>query len=731
MKKTELLIPVGNYENLIAAISNGADAVYLSGKKFGARAFANNFTNEELTDASKLCHLYNVKIYITVNTMIYNDEINDILNYIAFLNSINIDAVIVQDIGLISLIRKNFPSLDVHVSTQAHNYNQDSFNYYEKIGCTRVVLARETSLKEINNIKTSLEKEVFVYGALCICYSGNCLMSSLNGGRSANRGECVGSCRLPYQRYQANTLKENGYLLSTKDINTLPKIKQILDSNISSLKIEGRMKSKEYVAIVTRTFRKLIDEYYRGKEPKLTEEELISLKKVYNREYTTGYLFNNQSIINSQSSNHQGTKLGKIIGICKDKITIKLYDDLKQEDAIRFTINNKGMYINTLYNEKGLLTNKVLKNNICMIDNKFNFQEKDIKNTIINKTIDKELNDELNKKQLPVLNVNMIFKVKNEQAVLQVTCRNQNIISTLPIVQIAQNQPLTKDIIIKQLSKTGQTPFKVQNIKIDIPDNIFINIKDLNELRRQALNSLTTQLSLPNKKLLLPKISQFTEEKANISQISISIRTEEQLKCALKYHIPIIYVNNYQLYNQYKNQEKSLYLCLNRLIKADEHYNNKNLLCSDLSSIIRFNKTNNINSNYYLNIANDYAINTLKKENVKTITLSIELSINKLKEINLKKDCEIIVYGLPETMIIKNNIFNIQNNNSNYLKDIKNNIYNIYINNNYTHIMNSKKIDIINSINEIQGFKQYRIELFDENYTETENIIKRLQNIIK
>ena len=733
MKKVELLVPVGNYENLIAAIANGADAVYLGGKKFGARAFANNFNDEELTEASKLCHLYNVKIYVTVNTMIYNDEITDIIDYIAFLYKINIDAVIVQDIGLISLIRQNFPTLDVHVSTQAHNYNEDSFAYYEKLGCKRVVLARELSLNEINNIKTPLEKEVFVYGALCVCYSGNCLMSALNGGRSANRGECVGSCRLPYKRFQANNLKDQGYLLSTKDLNTLPNLKQILSSDIASLKIEGRMKSKEYVAIVTRTFRKLIDAYYQKKDLSLSPEDLTALKKVYNREYTTGYLFDNHNIINSQTSNHQGTKLGKILGIRQGKIVIQLYDNLKQEDAIRFTINNKGMYINSLYNEKGLLTNKVLKSKLCMIDNKFNFQEKEIKNTIINKTIDKELTEELNKKELPLLPIDMNFKIEQEMAILQVNCRHQSITIKEPIVQMAKNRPLDEESIIKQLSKTGQTPFKLNNIHLEIPHNIFINIKDLNELRRQALTKLLTQLSLPSK-VELPAITlkQITATQAPNPQISISIRTEEQLKCALKYHIPVIYVNNYSLYNKYKEQEKTLYLSLNRLIKDNEQYNNQNLLCSDLSSIVRFASVNNINSNYFLNTANDYAIKALKEANVQTITLSIELSITKLKEINQKSDCEVIVYGLPENMIIKNNIFNLPNNSqNNYLKDIKNNTYAIYTNDNYTHIMNYKKIDIIDNFKEITGFKQYRLELFNETYQETETIINRLQKIIK
>ena len=277
MKKTELLIPVGNKECLYAAINNGANAVYLAGKKFGARAYAENFDNEELINAIKLCHLYNVKIYVTVNTMIYNNEINEIMEYLKFLYINNVDAVIMQDNGLIELTRQTIPNLEIHASTQAHNHNEPAINHYKDIGCTRVVFDRESSLETINNIKTQIEKEVFVYGALCICYSGNCLFSALNGGRSANRGMCVGSCRLPYKLIKNNKEVDSGYLLSTKDLNTLNYLKDILDSNIDSLKIEGRMKSKEYVAAVTKTYRKLIDKYYNDEEMKLSEKEIKDL----------------------------------------------------------------------------------------------------------------------------------------------------------------------------------------------------------------------------------------------------------------------------------------------------------------------------------------------------------------------------------------------------------------------------------------------------------------------
>ena len=397
-------------ECLIAAIHNGADAVYLGGKKFGARAYSNNFNEQELIEAIKICHLYNVKIYVTVNTMIYNEEVEEVINYLKFLYINNVDAVILQDNGIIELARKTIPDLEIHVSTQAHNHNEAGIAHYKEIGCSRVVFDRESSLENIKNIKTNIEKEIFVHGALCICYSGNCLFSALNGGRSANRGMCVGSCRLPYKLYIDNKLDKEGFILSTKDLNTLTNIKEILDANIESLKIEGRMKSKEYVAQITKTYRRIIDAYYENKTVELTKKEETDLLKTYNRDFTKGYLFNENNIINGKSSNHQGITIGKIIEVNNKKITIQLTDDLNQEDAIRFETTNQGMYVNTLYDKKGLLTNHVAKNNICQIDNKFRIMRNKLINTNILKTIDAQLNKELNNIKDKKMPINIYFE---------------------------------------------------------------------------------------------------------------------------------------------------------------------------------------------------------------------------------------------------------------------------------------------------------------------------------
>lgn len=257
MKKVELLCPVGNWDMLYQAVHNGADAVYLAGKKYGARKFSDNFSNEELERAIKYCHLYGVLVYITINTIIYEKEVSDFVSYVEFIYKCGVDAVIMQDIGMISLVKKKFPDLEIHASVQCHNHNEEGIRLLKELGCSRVVMAREMSLDQIKNINVNIEKEVFVYGALCVCYSGECLFSSLNGGRSGNRGECVGSCRLPYKLIKNDkcVFLDDKYLLSTRDLNTLSNLRDILDSGIESLKIEGRMKSPYYVGYVTRVYR--------------------------------------------------------------------------------------------------------------------------------------------------------------------------------------------------------------------------------------------------------------------------------------------------------------------------------------------------------------------------------------------------------------------------------------------------------------------------------------------
>lgn len=741
MKKVELLSPVGNMEMLYFAVHNGADAVYLSGTKYGARAYARNFNEEELINAIKYCHLYGVKVYVTVNTLIYENEIEDFIKYIEFIHKNNVDAVIMQDIGMIYLVRQIFPNLEVHASTQCHNHNDHVLELFKSLGVTRTVLAREMSINEINNLKTEIEKEVFVYGALCVSYSGCCLFSSMNGGRSGNRGECVGSCRLPYKLIKNNEEVEikDKYILSTKDLNTLDYIEELLKSNIDSLKIEGRMKSPYYVGYITKLYRTMIDNYYQNKNIKLTEEKLNNLKKIFNREFTKGYLFNDKDIMNIKTPNHQGIYLGKVIKQDKNYIYIKLENDnLYQEDSIRFKNTDKGLTINKLYTKKLLLTNKVEKNDIAVIENKFKVKNEDI----VLKTIDKKLIDNISDYSEKKINVDIKCTLKiGEKLKLEITDEDNNkAIEYGDIVEKSITKEVDNENITKSLSKLGNTPFKLNNLKINKDDSIFISLKNINEVRRSAAQKLTEIRMNKVKEIIVNEINNnYTEkENNNKTNINILVRNETQLNCALDNNVDNIYVTDEELYNKYKNN-KNIYLRLERINNNYKEYNNEQLLITEPGSIKKYNKTNKLVADYYLNVTNSKTIEYLNKQNIELVTLSVELKDYEITSIMNKtnKEIELIVYGKPELMVMKycplKKILNYCNKckegkDKFYIQDISGNKYPMTRKNCITHILDSKNINKINDIDKYNKINNFRIELFEENYEEAKKIIMEVKD---
>ena len=319
MRIPELLAPVGSMDHLKVAINAGASSIYLSGKEYGARRFAENFTLNEIAEAVNTAHLHNVKVYVTVNTLIKEDELQDVMNYLSHLYSIGVDAVLVQDLGLVELINKHLPKLKVHGSTQMTAENQLKLDYLESKGIKRIVLPREMRKDEIKNLKTNMELEIFVHGALCYSYSGQCLMSSFKGGRSGNRGSCAQPCR---QKYKLSCLNSEDYYLSPKDLSLYDHLKEIAELNISCIKIEGRMRSKEYLAIAVSNYRKALNKL---KSNKISKSEEISL--AFNRGFSEGQF--NYASSRSIRSGHVGLKLGKVCNSENSQIVIKLDDGLK------------------------------------------------------------------------------------------------------------------------------------------------------------------------------------------------------------------------------------------------------------------------------------------------------------------------------------------------------------------------------------------------------------------
>ncbi|MBY9084122.1 U32 family peptidase, partial [Paenibacillus sp. HN-1] len=306
---TELLAPAGNMKALKAAISNGCDAIYLGMQKFGARAYSSNFDFESLQEAVTYAHLRNVKIYVTMNTIVFENEVQEMKEQIRELNEIGVDGIIVQDLAAFDYIVENFLDLEAHCSTQMGIDDVDGTLLFKELGAKRVVLSREVEIEKVKEIKRIAEipLEIFVHGALCVSYSGNCLMSGLIGYRSGNRGRCVGSCRKEYELMDQTTdtsLAKN-YILSTKDLNTIDYIDDLKE--IDSLKIEGRMKDPTYVANVVSNYRLALDH-------KITEEDKENLKKTFNRTFTKGYLFreDKRNITNIVKPNNFGYEIGTI-----------------------------------------------------------------------------------------------------------------------------------------------------------------------------------------------------------------------------------------------------------------------------------------------------------------------------------------------------------------------------------------------------------------------------------
>lgn len=717
--KKELLSPAGDMESLLEAIHNGADAVYLAMKSFGARKFAKNFSKEEIIEAIKLCHLYGVRIYVTMNTLVKESEVEDFLEQVKYLHINGVDAIIMQDFGMISLVRKMYPNLEIHASTQANNSSLDTIKMFYEMGVKRVVVSRELTLEEIKQINFPIEIETFIHGALCICYSGNCLMSSMIGTRSGNRGECAGSCRLKYALKDNDKTSPYEYLLSTKELNTSTKFSSLLNSNITSFKIEGRMKSAEYVGFITKFYRNIID----NKNINL-KEETEKLKVLFNRKFTEGNLFKTDNLMNTKSPNHIGIEIGKVLEVTNKYIKIKLTKELNQEDGIRFNESNSGMIVNFLYDKNMKLTNSVKANDIAYIDNKVDLKRKDT----IYKTIDKKLVDSLKKydlKKIPV-KYKVIAKCGSNLSI-KISDGENEIIKEGSPVEKSKTSPITKERIEIQLKKLGNTPFITNNINIEMDNDIFISIGEINEIRRYLTNSLIDIRSNYKKNVIEEKVDfKNIEVKKESGMVATCYKETQLLKC-LSMGFIRIYVKDINLYEKYKNHKEVYYYVERNTFNISNNLVEKNLVSEYLIP-----KKDNLIGNYFLNIYNSYSAYYLLEKGFKNICLSVELDSNEQIEIikalkdKFKIDInpEILVYGRCENMIIKGNILNITNDKYRYsLLDLRKREFKVYFENNKTYILDSKT----QSVNIKSPSVIKRFDFYDEDDKTIEKIVNELK----
>lgn len=676
MRDVELLAPVGSFEALKAAVQNGANAVYLGGKDFGARASANNFDRDELKEAIKYAHIRGVQVFVTTNTLRKENEIEDFLEYAKFLYDIDVDAIILQDIGMARLIKRELPDFELHASTQMVAHSLEDVKYLESVGFDRVVLAREVTVEEIKYIcdNCKADIEVFVHGALCVCYSGQCLMSSMIGNRSGNRGRCAQPCRQRYELidvYTGEVVNSNGdYLLSPRDLNAIEEIDKVIDAGVHSLKIEGRMKRPEYVATVIDGYRKTIDEYLATNKLNVSDETINDLYTIFNRKFTKGLLLGDvgKDMMNSQLPNNQGLYVGTVVDYNKKakRLKIKLANTLKKGDGI---------------NLGGGTIGRIIKNgNIETIGYKGETIELDFvgearKGQIVFKTSDSELMDRVqatftqDKEFVKnIIDAKITIKL-GQKPILTLKDRHSNeaTIEGDKIVEEAMKVALSKEKVETQLRKLGNTPYELDLLEIELDDNVSLPISLLNQMRRDCIELLDKErVSIKNRKYKnkIVKYKPVLYNRNKQQEISVKVKNLEQLESALECGVDRIYYEDTNTIDKgmslaMKYNKKVIYSAP-RIIRNKEYNHLAKANNAGVESVqvgnygsIDYFKDKKLNIDYYLNAFNSETINYYKEIGADTLCISQELNINEIKETIKYTDINIesVVYGYTPLMI--------------------------------------------------------------------------------
>ena len=639
---TELLAPAGNMEALKAAIAGGCDAIYLGMQKFGARAYSDNFDLESLAEAIEYAHLRNVKIFVTMNTIVFEDEIEDMKEQLHSMNDIGVDGVIVQDLAVFDYIVRNFVDMEVHCSTQMGIDDVEGTLLCKELGSDRVVLAREVEINKVKEIKkiAQIPLEIFVHGALCVSYSGNCLMSGLIGYRSGNRGRCVGSCRKPYEMIDTTTGESLGesYILSTKDLNTIDYIEDLKE--VDSLKIEGRMKEPAYVANVVSKYRAALD----GKGASTDKEDL---NKTFNRTYTKGYLFgeNIKEITNISRPNNYGFEIGRITGSYRGMYEITLDKVLNQHDIIRIDHDNEdvNLSVTKLYDRDGNLINK--SEDTCYIKIKEKLSNGDVvyktKDYLYYKELEAGLDGEFRRFPMDI----KVYAYPDAKLVIDAEGLGfQYLYESEEILGEAINNPTTKEQVIKQFSRLNDTIFTLGDIQFE-EYNAFIPAKMLNSARREIVQGLydarlnsqmkRTKEAEPKEKISFPVQEPY---------ITASVTTKEQYDACVEAGIKEIYFDNIIRRNQ-------------------NHYEDRagELLIGGYGGVYRYRDSNDFVTDYSMNVVNSVSCYELHRLGAKRVTLSYELNKSQIKDLldayyeanDGYPALEMIVYGRAPLLVTK------------------------------------------------------------------------------
>lgn len=694
MNHIELLAPAGSFEALKAALQNGADAVYLGGKDFSARAYASNFDRETLREAVAYSHIRGMKVYVTVNTLMKDKELPALMEYIDFLYGIDVDALILQDIGAFQLIKKTYPDFELHCSTQMTLHNRQGVALLKEMGAGRAVLARELPIDEIRGIKahTGIELEVFVHGALCVSYSGQCLMSSFIGGRSGNRGKCAQPCRRAYQLV-TNDKHNHGekalYQLSMRDLNTLEEIGALIEAGVTSFKIEGRMKKPQYVASIVAAYRRAIDYYLEKNKPLIDEALQQEMAQMFNRRFTKGYLFNSpkKEVINIEKPNNRGTYLGKVKQYNQQtkRLQLQLMGQVALGDGIEVwqgTNSDLGGIITGLYVDKRPVT-KADKGQLVELEIKGKIHQGDM----VYKTLDMALMERLEKTYGHHTENNKIT-IEGEinirfQTPLQLTLwdqeGNQVYRESSILPERAVKVALEKTRVIENIGKLGNTPYSLKDLRVVLEEGLAVPISALNSLRREAIEELSQirRTRYPQRHPLNEGVLQELPFKTLSKGVppkkpllSVKVDSVKQLEAVLSQPVDRVYygdINTFPRAIGYCIQHGvPIYLRTPGILRESdfakiEPYLTKEkipgVLIGDLGMIKLLKNHGEIPAvaDYHLNVMNSQSLSQFVDWGMKGVTLSPELDFKAIRALKISSELEVeaVVYGRLPVMTME------------------------------------------------------------------------------
>lgn len=756
---TELLAPAGSFDALKAAVEAGADAVYLAGEKFGARAYAENFAGELLAEAVEFAHLRGVAVHVTVNTLVADSELDEFAAYIKFLRRANVDALLVQDLGAASVAKSVAPEIPLHASTQMTIHNLEGVKALAELGFTRAVLSRELTLSEIEKIcrESPIETEIFIHGALCVCWSGQCLMSSLIGGRSGNRGRCAQPCRLPYELVDANgknLLSAGKYLLSPKDLNALDLLPRLIETGVTSLKIEGRMKRPEYVATVVKVYRDALDKKFS------TPEDRRKLAQIFNRDFTTAYLEKNpgKNLISDMKPNNRGVLIGRVVEVGRDKLVLKLSSTLHAGDQIEIWVKVGGRVTFTVedFELRGdLCTVKASTRGVRVHDRAF-------------KIFDAELTAEARKyfTGAAVRRIGVAAEVRaavGEPLTLTLTDADGNCatVRTKFIAEPAVNRPLTLDTLQKQIGRLGDSIFALEKISAAVDDNLMVPISELNDVRRRAVEDLERQRL---KKFEREKISAAAANKKPVPSSSFlvpaltaHVDTLAKAQAALDAGADEILYGGETFTNRpvkdvaaaielVHGRGKKISWATPRIVREDEPLT----VPAEIDAVYVHNLATlrlarklsaaPIRTDFSLHVFNFATINFLARLGVEGVTLSPELNLTQVKALAQKSPLpvECIVHGRQELMISaycvlgsflggldKKNCPHVCRAEDFYLRDRKGELFRVVTDQFCRmHILNAKTLSMIENRAEFEGVARLRVDCRALTLNETAQIVR-------